>query len=93
MEAIQIAQDIAVNEARVNVTFGGQNGELPDPVMFDATDGDIRGFVSEALRNGSIPGVPAALNPDLADFKIDRYGPTEARAYNLIQVRPKTEFG
>lgn len=81
------------NEARVNVTFGGQNGDLPDPVFFDSTDGDVRAMVTEAIRDGSIPGIPAQADADFGDFVVDRFATTEARPYNLIQLRPKTPFG
>ena len=80
-------------EARVNVTFNGQNGDLPDPVGFDSTDGDIRGWISEALRTGGVPGIEAVGQVDLTDFKVDRFAATETRPYNLIQLRPKTAFG
>ena len=85
--------DIKDNEARVNVTFSGSNGDLPDPVMFQATDGDIKAWVTEAVRNGGIPGIPAAPNADFSDFVIDRFAATEARPYALLSVRPKTPFG
>jgi hypothetical protein len=82
---------IAEHEAKVNVTYGGQNGDLPDPVAFDSTDGDVRGWVSEALRGG-IPGIDAQ-EVDLTDFVVDRFSANEARPYNLIQLRPKVPFG
>lgn len=81
------------NEARVNVTYGGSNGDLPDPVSFDAPDGDIRQWVTEAVRTGGVPGIGVNAGADFGDFVIDRFASTEARPYNLIQVRPKTPFG
>lgn len=83
------------HEAQVNVTFNGGNGELPDPVSFDASDADVRGWVSEALRGNGVPGITVAadMNVDLHDFVVDRFGPTETRPHNLIQLRPKTPFG
>ena len=81
------------NEARVNVTYSGQNGDLPDPVFFDATDGDVRAWVTEAVHNGNIPGIPVAADADFAHFVVDRFAATEPRPYNLIQLRPKTPFG
>ena len=81
------------NEARVNVTYGGQNGDLPDTVSYDATDGEVRYWVTEALRTGGIPGIRMAPGADLRDFVIDRYRATDVRPFNLIQVRPKTPFG
>ncbi len=84
---------IRVNEARVNITYAGSNGDLPDAVSFDATDAEIKGWISEALRGGSVPGIPAIANVALNDFVVDRFGPTDARPYNLLQLRPKTPFG
>jgi len=80
-------------EARVNVTYAGSNGDLPDPVFFQSADGDIKGWVTEAVRSGTIPGIAADPNADFMDFVIDRFTATEIRPYNLIQVRPKTPFG
>jgi len=88
-----LAPVVPNTEARVNVTYSGQNGDLPDPVFFDSTDGDVRAWVTEAVRNGSIPGIPAVGDADFGDFVVDRFASTEARPYNLIQLRPKTPFG
>lgn len=85
--------DIKDTEARVNVTFSGSNGDLPDPVMFQSTDADIKAWVTEAVRTGGIPGIAAAPNADFSDFVIDRFTATEARPHNLLAVRPKTPFG
>lgn len=84
---------IGENEARINVTFGGENGDLPDPVRFDANDGDIKQWVTEAVRAGDIPGMRADANADFRDHIVERYTATEARPYALVQVRPKTAFG
>ena len=80
-------------EARVNVTFSGFNGDLPDPVLFQAADGDIKAWVTEAVRTGGVPGIAAAPDADFSDFVVDRFAASEARPYNLIQLRPKTPFG
>jgi hypothetical protein len=85
--------EIKDTEARVNITYGGKNGDLPDPVFFQSTDGDVKNWVTEAVRNGSVPGLDAAAGADFGDFVIDRFAASEARPYNLIQVRPKTPFG
>lgn len=85
--------DIQANEARVNITFGGSNGDLPDPVMYDSTDGDIRQWVTEAVRAGSVPGIVADPGADFRDFVIEKFAANDVRPYNLIQVRPKTPFG
>lgn len=80
-------------EARINVTFEGQNGDLPDPVAFDASDAEIRVWIREAISTGSIPGIVANAAPDIEGFKVDRFPANEARPFNLIQLRPKTAFG
>jgi len=81
------------NEARLNITYAGENGDLADPVHFDAPDGDIKGWATEAVANGSVPGIPAAADPDFTDFVVDRFAANAERPYALIQVRPKTPFG
>jgi hypothetical protein len=85
--------EINENEARVNVTYGGANGDLPDPVSFDATDAHVKAMVGEALHTGGIPGLQAAPDADLSDYVVDRFRANEARPYNLVQMRPKTPFG
>lgn len=84
---------LETNEARVNVTYAGANGDLPDPVSFDAPDGDIKQWVTETVRTGGIPGIPATPTASFTDFVVDRFTANEARPTNLIQVRPKTPFG
>ena len=86
------------NYARLNVTYAGSNGDLPDPVAYDASDATIREWVTEAVRTGSIPGIPADPNADFRDFVLDRFpaptNPAEGeRDYNLLSIRPKTPFG
>lgn len=83
---------IGENEARVNVTYAGANGDLPDPVAFDATNEQVKGWISEAIRGGGVPGIDAQ-EVDLTDFVVDRFAATEVRPYALISIRPKTPFG
>lgn len=85
--------DIQAHEARVNISYGGANGDLPDPVSFDSTNGDVLGWITEAVRGGGVPGIPADPRADFQDFVVDRFTATEARPYNLIQIRPKTAYG
>lgn len=80
-------------DARVNITWNGQNGDLPDMVNFDSTDADVKGWITEAVRTGGVPGITADVNVDLTDFVVDRFTENDARPYNLIQIRPKTPFG
>jgi len=87
---------IGANEARVNITYAGENADLPDPVSFDATDGDIRQWVTEAVRGG-VGLIPAQV-ASFTDFVVERFpAPTDAvpgqRDFNLITIRPKTPFG
>ena len=91
--ANELVHVIGENEARVNVTYAGQNNELPQPVFFQSSDGDVKTWITEALRAGSIPGLGVHANVDLRDYVVDRYPPTDGRPYNLIQVRPKTAYG
>lgn len=80
-------------EAKVNVTYKGQNGDLPDPVTFDSTDGDVRGWVAEAIRGGGVPGINADPNVDLKDFVVDRFPADATTDYNRLMLRPKTAYG
>lgn len=88
MDAI-IVQD----QARVNVTWGGQNGDLPDAVPRDSTDADVKAWVQEAVRTGGVPNIPADPAADFRDFIVDRYAATEQTPYNRIFIRPKTAYG
>lgn len=85
--------DIDNTQARVNITYKGENGDLPDPVFFDASDGDIKTWAAEAVRGGSIPGIPVDAAADFNDFVVDRFSANAERPYNLVQIRPKTPFG
>jgi uncharacterized protein (DUF2236 family) len=85
--------NIKDTEARVNVTHQGSNGDLPDPVMFQASDADIKAWVTEAVRTGGVPGLDTVPDADFSDFVVDRFAATEARPWNLLQLRPKTPFG
>lgn len=80
-------------EARVNVTWAGQNGDLPDPVAFDASNQDVLHWVTEAVRTGGVPGIAAAPTASFHDFVVDRYPASALRPHALIQIRPKTPFG
>lgn len=80
------------HEARVNITYQGQNGDLPEPVRYAATDAELLTWVTEAVRAG-VPGIAADRRADFTDFVIDRFAATETRPYHLIQIRPATPFG
>jgi len=80
------------NEAYVNITWSGQNGDLTSPVPYDLTDSEIRTLAAASLSEGAVAGMDAAT-ADFSDFVVDRFGPGEAYPYNRIMIRPKTPFG
>jgi len=80
------------NEARLNITVNGQNGDLPDPVVYDSTDADVKAWATEAVRNGDIPGIDADPNVDFGDFVVDRFDAKDDEP-NRLYVRPKVPFG
>jgi hypothetical protein len=83
---------IEAHEARLNVTYQGENGDLPDPVAFDAADGDVLQWASEAIRTGGVPGIAGVAGVNLTDFVVDRF-PATGDQPNKLFVRPKTPFG
>ena len=85
-------QAVPEPEARLNVTYNGQNGDYPDPVSYDLSDGDVKQIISEAIQTGYIPGIDPVANPDLGDFVVDRFEATDELPQRLM-IRPKTPFG
>lgn len=88
--------NIAANEAIVNITWAGNNGDLRDPVSFDATDAEIRTWVAESIRTGSVTNIVADVNAtveDFSDFIVDRFVSSEETPYNRIFLRPKATYG
>jgi len=81
------------HEARLNITWSGQNGDLVDPIAYDAPDKDILQWATEAIRTGGVPGITADLNANLTDFVVDRFAATADVPMNRIVLRPKTPFG
>jgi len=86
-------ENIETYEAILNITWSGQNGDLPDPIAFDASDTDIKAWAAEAVTNGGIPGVVADTNADFDDFVVDRFGASNEIPYARVFLRPKTPFG
>jgi hypothetical protein len=78
-------------EANLNVTFAGSNGDLTDPIPFDATDAEIKRWAAEAVLNGNVPGIDAQT-ADFSDYVVDRF-PAKDDLPNRVAVRPKTPFG
>ncbi len=91
---IVVAQgDVTEHEAMVNLTWNGQNYDLRNPVLYEIPEADLKGMLSEVIRAGG-DGIPADgdVGP-MADYVVQRHGPTATRPFRLITVRPKTEFG
>lgn len=88
----EIVPAIEDYQARLNITWKGQNGDLPEPISFDATDADIRTWAEEAIENG-IPGIEADGAANLRDFVVERFEPGNGVTYRRIVVRPKTHYG
>lgn len=84
---------IPENMARLNITFNGEQGDLPDPVNYDMTDGDLKQVATEAVRAGGVPGIDAAPDADFTDFVIDRFAAKDDVPLNRLMLRPKTPFG
>jgi len=87
---------IRADQARLNVTWGGENGDLPDPLGNDLSDEEVRAAVLEALQTGYIPGIPAdggITAEDLRDFVVERFAANEEVPFARLVCRPKTPFG
>lgn len=93
MENNELMNVIPQGMARLNITWGGNNGDLPDPVDYDANDGDLKQIAAEAVQGGSIPGIPASPGVDFGDFVVDRFTATADVPYARVFIRPKTPFG
>jgi hypothetical protein len=87
------ARMFRADQARLNVTWKGQNGDLPDAVSFGASDAEIKQWAREALRTGGIPGIKIDAHAELKDFVIDRFPVSAEIPYNRLFARPKTPFG
>lgn len=89
---VAIAQaEFVDGEAILNITWAGQNGDLPNPILFDSTDTDIRRWATEAVRNG-IAGITADANVNFQDFVVERFSATDGLPSRVV-LRPKTPFG
>lgn len=87
------ARMFRADQARLNVTWKGQNGDLPDSVAFGATDAEIKRWATEALRTGGIPGITADPCANLDGYVVDRFSATAEIPYPRLFCRPKTPFG
>lgn len=80
-----------VYEARLNITYGGANGDYVEPVSFDLSDAELMRLAAEAIGAGLLGAPPAHV--DLGEHVVDRFGATERTPVNRIFLRPKTPFG
>ena len=90
MEAVPVLQ---AHQARLNITWNGENGDLPDPIPYDAPDREILTWATEALQGGNVPGIKADAAAVLQDFVVDRFPANQEITYNRVAIRPKTPFG
>lgn len=79
--------------AVLNITYDGQQGELPDPINFDAADSDIRQWAKEAIQGGGIQGINQDTDADLTSFVVERFPPGNGIDFARVSLRPKTAFG
>lgn len=93
MENMGLQVVLGADQARLNITYANQNGELRDPIPYAASDEDIKRWATEAVQNGDIAGFGAHPDASFRDFVVQRFTPTEERPYNLVMLRPKTPFG
>jgi len=79
--------------AKLTITYNGEQGDLPDPVSYDATDADLKQMATESVRQGYVPGISAAGGADFTDFVVDRFPARQDVPFNRLSLRPKTPFG
>lgn len=85
--------EMNVQEARLNITWNGQNGDLVEPVPFDAGEQELKAWAREAILGGSVPGIRTNGRVDLSDYAVDRFRANGTVPYNRIFLRPVTPFG
>lgn len=79
--------------AKLNITWAGNNGDLPDQVEADLDDTAVKRIATESVRDGYVPGIPAAA-ADFKDFVVERFRAVPDQGLpNRILLRPKTPFG
>ncbi len=84
---------VQAHEARLNLTWNGQNGDLVDPIPYNANDAEIRAWAAEAIHSGAVVGIRRDRRANLHDFMVDRFPASAQTPYHRIFVRPKTPFG
>ena len=85
--------DIRPHEARLNITWRGQNGDLLAPVPYNASERQLKRWAQEAIEHGDVPGIRSSGPISLRDFVVDRFPASPSNPFNRIFLRPKTPFG
>ena len=85
--------NIREDQAQLNIVWQGYQGDLPDPIPLDMNDAAILEIATEAVRNGSVPGIPADPNVRFVGYRVDRRPPEHGVNYNRVFVRNETAFG
>ena len=93
MHANDLNYGMRADEARLNITWAGQNGDLKDPVPYGATDAMIREWATEAIASGGVVGIRADADAKLTGFVVDRFPATDKTPYHRMFLRPETPFG
>ena len=77
--------------ARLNITWAGQNADLPDLIDKDLADAAVKALATEAV-SGGVPGIAADPAANFGDFVVDRFPATDDLPARVM-IRPKTPFG
>jgi len=88
-----VENPVPADMARLSITFGGQQGDLPELVPWDATDENLKEMATETVRDGYVPGIDAQDEPDFTDYVVDRFEARPDVQFNRLALRPKTPFG
>lgn len=89
---VPVINAIPATHARLNITYAGSNGDLPDPVGVDLDDRAILRMAKEAVEGGGVPGI-AQQPADFDGFVVDRFAATADVPFARVMVRPKSAFG
>ena len=79
--------------AILNITLGGESGDVVGDFDERLSDDDIRRIAVEVIRNGEVSGIHVANLADgtFASFVIDRL--SEPGGQTRLYLRPKVPFG
>lgn len=92
LDLLNVNEPVAADMAKLNITWNGQQGDLPDLVSYDSTDTDLKQVAAESVQAGYVPGIDAA-NADFTGFVVDRFPARDDVPFNRLSLRPKTPFG